>query len=233
MKKRWITKSEITKILSVYSIRKDEFRPVGSSGYFYQSQVVKGYTLSIEQEKSESKDLSESTGRIIVTHSQHNGRKTYKDIWQRDQDGVLQFKFRNLWNQPVSDSDYIRDLESQNQHLILEGQKLHEQHTVNVHNESQNLISDTSTDNEIKSLKIQFEELNKKYHKLKNDTSIHNARGAGRKPSKERLDSIDRVKDLLESGCSDQAVMDKLGISRATFYRYKKCIKNTNIRKAK
>ena len=56
---------------------------------------------------------------------------------------------------------------------------------------------------------------------------MHNARGAGRKPSPERLKSIEQVKALLGSGCSDQDVMTQLGISRATFYRYKKSIRET------
>lgn len=35
MKKKWITKSEILKLLKTYSIRKDEFKPVGESEYFF------------------------------------------------------------------------------------------------------------------------------------------------------------------------------------------------------
>lgn len=58
-----------------------------------------------------------------------------------------------------------------------------------------------------------------------NDTHIHNARGAGRKPSLERLKVIGQVKVLIDSGYSDQDIMTQLGISRATFYRYKKSIR--------
>ena len=97
----------------------------------------------------------------------------------------------------------------------------HEQNT------SHKLITDTINNNEITNLKKLINDLKEKYHKLINDTNAHNVRGAGRKPSQERLDAISRVKSLLESGCSDQDVMNQLGISRATFYRYKKSINAT------
>ena len=58
--------------------------------------------------------------------------------------------------------------------------------------------------------------------RLNNDTKVHNARGAGRKPSQERLNAISQVKSLLESGCSDQEIMNQLGISRATFLQIQK-----------
>ena len=45
MKKKWITQADISKILKTYSIRKDEFLPVEDTEYFYQSQLVKGYTI--------------------------------------------------------------------------------------------------------------------------------------------------------------------------------------------
>ena len=55
---------------------------------------------------------------------------------------------------------------------------------------------------------------------------IHNARGAGRKPSQERLNAIEAVREMLNNGSSEQEIMKRLKISRATFFRYKKCIKN-------
>ena len=178
--KKWITKLEVEKIIKTYSIRKDEFEPVSSINYCYKSKLVKGYmiTLSAEQE----------TGRILVTHTQDNGKRTYIDIWGHDKSNNLCFLFRNLWNQPLSNADYIKDLEFQIEELKDAGRKLQQT--------------------------------------LKNDTPIHNARGAGRKPSQERLNAIDKVKTLLESGCNDQDIIKQLGISRATFYRYKKNINN-------
>lgn len=227
MKKKWITKSEILKLLKTYSIRKDEFKSVGESEYFFQSQIVNGYTINISQETIDAPDYYRKTGRIIVSHAQSNGKRTYIDVWERDQNDDLQFRFRNLWNQPLSDADYIKELEEKNDQLLQAGRKLQDQISAIQYerNDSQELIDDTNDKEEVLYLRNQIKELEEKYQKLKNDTNIHNVRGAGRKPSKERLNAISQVKSLLESGCSDQDIMNQLGISRATFYRYKKNIK--------
>ena len=227
MKKKWITKSEILKLLKTYSIRKDEFKSVGESEYFFQSQIVNGYTINISQETIDAPDYYRKTGRIIVSHAQSNGKRTYVDVWERDQNDDLQFRFRNLWNQPLSDADYIKELEEKNDQLLQAGGKLQDQISAIQYerNDSQELIDDTNDKEEVLYLRNQIKELEEKYQKLKNDTNIHNVRGAGRKPSKERLNAISQVKSLLESGCSDQDIMNQLGISRATFYRYKKNIK--------
>ena len=257
MKKKWITKSEIAKILETYSVRKDEFQPVRSQGYFFQSRIIKGYTISISQEQIRSKDISEATGRILVSHSQPDGRKTFDDIWQRDPGGTLYFRFRNLWDQPFSDADYIKELEEKNQQLLIAGKKFQEELAVShsdmpvpesgselseaVHGtavpgtaggtlkpaavrgtEKQEMIHDA-----VESHKLIYEInlLKAENERLKNKMK-HNARGAGRKPSQERLNAVSQVKSLLDSGCNDQDIIDGLGISRATFYRYKKSIKN-------
>lgn len=228
MKKKWITKSEILKLLKTYSIRKDEFLPVGESGYFFQSQIIKGYTIKLSQETIDAPDYYKKTGRIIVSHAQSNGKRTYVDVWERDQNGDLQFRFRNLWNQPLSDADYIKELEEKNDQLLQAGRKLQDQLSTIQYERinSQELIVDTNDKEEVLYLRNQINKLEEKYQKLKNDTHVHNARGAGRKPSKERLNAISQVKSLLDSGCSDQDIMNQLGISRATFYRYKKSINN-------
>lgn len=226
--KKWITKSEISKLLKTYSIRKDEFQPVKESGYFFQSQIIKGYTLTISQETINAPNYFKKTGRIIVSHTQFNGKRTYVDVWERDRNGDLQFCFRNLWNQPLSDADYIKELEEKNDQLQQAGRKLQDQLIAIQHEriDSQELIIDINDNEEILYLRKQINDLQEKYQKLIYDTNIHNARGAGRKPSQERLKAIGHVKTLIESGCSDQDIMNKLGISRATFYRYKKSINN-------
>lgn len=78
---KWITKKEISKILKTCSTQKDEFLPVKGKDYFYQSQFVKGYTIMISEEIEQGKHYSEKTGRIIVSHTQWNGRKNFRDIW--------------------------------------------------------------------------------------------------------------------------------------------------------
>ncbi len=199
--KKWITKAEVTRIIETYSIRKDEFEPVSNINYCYQSKLIKGYMITLSEEQNNI----EKTGRIIVTHTQDNGKRTYTDVWERNKDNNLQFRFRDLWNQPLSDVEYIKDLERQIEELRQAGIKLQSQLQ-----ENHKLITDTYEP-------IQQQE----QHKPK-----HNERGAGRKPSQERLNAIEQMQALLESGMNEQDIMNKLGISRATFYRYKKSINN-------
>lgn len=199
--KKWITKSEIAQIINTYSIRKNEFDPVSNINYCYQSKLIKGYMLTLSEEQNNI----EKTGRIIVTHTQNNGKRTYIDVWEHDKDNNLQFRFRNLWNQPLSDSEYIKDLEFQIKELKEAGKNIKVQLQKN-----QKLINDTHEP-------IQQQEQSK---------SKHNERGAGRKPSQERLNAIDHMQTLIKSGISEQDIMNRLGISRATFYRYKKSINN-------
>ena len=199
--KKWITKSEITQIINTYSIRKDEFEPVSNINYCYKSKLIKGYMITLFEEQNNI----EKTGRIIVTHTQDNGKRTYIDIWEHSKNNNLQFRFRNLWNQPLSDAEYIKDLECQIEKLKQAGIKLQ----MELH-DNQKLINDISKS-------IQQQEPSK---------PKHNERGAGRKPSQERLKAIKQMQTLLKSGTSEQDIMNKLGISRATFYRYKKNINN-------
>lgn len=199
--KKWITKAEVTRIIETYSIRKDEFEPVSNINYCYQSKLIKGYMITLSEEQNNI----EKTGRIIVTHTQDNGKRTYIDVWERDKNNNLQFRFRDLWNQPLSDTEYIKDLEQQLEELRQAGIKLQEQLQ-----ENHKLIIDTCEP-------IQQQEP---------DKPKHNERGAGRKPSQERLNAIEQMQALLKSGMSGQDIMNRLGISRATFYRYKKSINN-------
>lgn len=201
MEKR-IKQAELKEILNTYSIRKDEFEPAGNIGYCYMSKVVKGYMITI----SEDEHWGDKTERIIVSHTRGNGRRTYTDIWERDKDGKLEFAFRNLQNQPLSDADYIKDLEREIDSLKQAGRELQKQF------QNQKLITDTT-----EPAKEQQPERQK---------PGDNERGAGRKPSPERLEAIDQMRSLLKAGASEQDIMSQLGISRATFYRYRRSINN-------
>lgn len=212
MKKKLITKAEITQIVKTYSLRKDEFSPVQGLENSFMSSLAKGYMITIAPEE----DTQGATGRILVTHSQWNGRRTFVDIWDRDKNEKLIFRFRNLSDHLPSDREYIHDLEQQNEELLRELKEQREQH------KSQKLINDTEKDSWIVELEKEIEALRQENQKLINDTPKHNARGAGRKPSPERQENIEKVKALLDEGCSDADIMRKLQISKATYYRYKR-----------
>ena len=231
--KKWITQKEVSDLLKTYSIRTDEFERLGNDDYFFQSKYVKGYALSLEPETQYG---TERTGRIIVSHTKDGGKRTFQDIWEYDQNNKLQFVFRNPWNKPFADYDYIHDLESQIAELREDCQKLQTQlvnqpksvnDIKNPQESSAQLQQDLTflkTENE--SLRSQIDSLTQKYHELINKTG-RNARGAGRKPDPQHLQSqVKEVQNLLAAGKNSDEIQKIMKISRSSFFRYKKLIKN-------
>lgn len=182
----------------------------------------------------EEETCGEKTGRIIVTHTRCDGKISLYDIWERDADGQLQFRFRNTRDIPPADRDYIRDLEEENRRL---------KEALLLPDGSDERLMDHRSDNEdpsaIQRLQTEILELKKELdisHELITenereldrlrtrfkDPPIHNARGAGRRPSKDRADAVKRCRALSAQGKSRTEIQDILGISSATFYRYKR-----------
>lgn len=237
-KKSGLTRADIERISSTYRLQKNEFRRIeGFETETYESIRLKGYVLSLSEEKT----CGKKTGRVIVTHTRSDGKISLYDIWERDADGQLQFRFRNPRDIPPADRDYIRDLEEENRRLKEAVQQLKgsfslpddsdermEDHKLN--NEDPTEIQRLQT--EILGLKKELDishelitenerELDRLRTRLK-DPPIHNARGAGRRPSKDRADAVKRCRALSAQGKSRTEIQDILGISSATFYRYKR-----------
>lgn len=230
--KKWITQKELSDLLKTYSIRTDEFEQLGNDDYFFQSKYVKGYALLIEPEIQYG---TERTGRIIVSHTKNGGKRTFQDIWEYDQNNKLQFVFRNPWNKPFADYDYIHDLESQIAELREDCQKLQTQlvnqpksvNEVSPHQESSAQMQQDHTflKTENEALRLQIDSLTQKYQELINKTK-HNARGAGRKPDPQHLQAqVKEVQNLLAAGKNADEIMKIMKISRSSFFRYKKFIK--------
>ena len=91
--------------------------------------------------------------------------------------------------------------------------------------ESQLLIDDTPGILMVREMQEQIKLLEEENRQLRKKAG-HNARGAGRKPSLERFAAIQQVKELLDSGYDEKEITEMLQISRATFFRYKRSIKN-------
>lgn len=160
-----------------------------------------GYMISIIPEEERRENGHRYTGRILVSHSQQNGKKVHIDLWDRDREGTLYFKLRNLPGQPFSDPDYIRDLESQISILQNAGAELQK--------ENQKLIFD-------------IQELQKNYQPIK-PPSPHNARNAGRKKSDAKwMARYNQCIELYESDTSINKITDIMNISRSTYFRYLK-----------
>lgn len=184
-----LKQSEIEKILNTYSVRKDEFKEVSPNSHSYQSTLVSGYLVTLSVDSDE---------RILVSHTQDGGKRTFVDVWERTEIGLL-FKFRNPWNLPLSDADYIKDLERELTELIIAEFEL----------------------------KKRLDKIESNYYELITDpyTVIvrpKNERGAGRKKSQECSDTIAKVKALLDAGYSNAAVMKELNLSKSKFFRYRR-----------
>lgn len=221
-RKKWITKKEVSDILKSYSVRTNEFEQVGDDGYFFKSNYTRGYTISLEPEIHGSI----KTGRVVVSHAQNGGKRIFQDIWERDFDNRLQFKFRNPWDRPFADHAYIQELESQILELKGAGQKVQEQlaeHYEPPQGSPEQLQQEiTFLKSENKALQAQVSALTEKYEGLLEKTK-HNARGAGRKPDPQHLDSqAKKVQELLDAGKTPVEVQKIMGISRSSFFKYKK-----------
>ena len=71
-------------------------------------------------------------------------------------------------------------------------------------------------------LQSQIAALTEKYDKLIKETK-HNARGAGRKPNPAHLESqAKKIQDLLDAGKTPVEIQKIMGISRRSFFKYKK-----------
>lgn len=122
---------------------------------------------------------------------------------------------------------YIQDLEKENKRLLLYIEEMQEQFSAaqDMAQKSQLLINDTIDISSFQQMQERIKLLEEENQQLKKKTG-HNARGADRKPSPERSAAIQQVKEFINSGCSEKEIMKKLQISRSTFFRYKKSLKN-------
>lgn len=164
-----------------------------------------------------------------MTHTQWNGRKTFHDIWLRDY-GSLRFRFRNLSDEPPSYNwAYIRELDEKIKQLSLRITELEKQ-SLSVQEMSQQSelpIDGTINEAAYRQMQERIKLLEEENQLLKEKTK-HNARGAGRKPSSNRSDAIRQLNELICLGYNEKEIIEKLGISRTTFFRYKKELKDNS-----
>lgn len=200
--KYWITLTEVRKILKKYSVRDNEFERVENSRYSYLNREL-GYMISLSEDKL-SLNKDKKAERIIVSHTNGNGKIVYMDIWERDSEGRLQFSFRNPANMPVSDREYIKSLEKQIEELRQAG--------IEYKNKYQKLINE-----------------NRKTEKGNigsEQQAVKNVRGAGRKKADKAWQENYKIfVELHESKKSMKEIIDIMEIGQATYFRYKKYYK--------
>lgn len=110
--KYFLSKQQIDKIIEAYSVRKNEFlirQDISTTDQIVLlHKKIEGYMLVVAPEIEKSFE-SQETGRIIVEHTDSTGRITYRDVWTKE----LKWQSRNPANIPLSEPDYIKDLEEE------------------------------------------------------------------------------------------------------------------------
>ena len=122
-RKTWITKEEEKMIISTYALHSGEIVPHGDpTEHQYEilsachSRTGRCGLITIRPEFSIDNPM-EDKPRILVSHSDSTGKIVFKDVWERDFEGKLYWRFRNPINIPISDRDRIVELENENDRL--------------------------------------------------------------------------------------------------------------------
>lgn len=227
-KRKWITKAEVREILKTYSIRKDEFVEIDKIEYYYKSKFAKGYVIAIKPEEIKGKDIVEQTKRILVQHCKSNGEITHTDFWERNKEEKLQFLFRQDKAELPDSAAYVNDLREEIKRLQRKNKNLLQQFS----DTSTNKVKETDTAELEKLLTVALKERSKYeqlYQKLKNE--INTRKKAGRKKREDSEKSkklLEEVHFILENEPNNKEPWISLGISRASFFRYKKLISEAN-----
>lgn len=227
-KRKWITKAEVREILKMYSIRQDEFVEIDKMEYYYKSKFAKGYVIAIKPEEIKGKDIVEQTKRILVQHCKSNGDITHTDFWERNKEEKLQFLFRQDKVELPDSAAYVNDLREEIERLQKKNKDLLQQFS----NTSINKVNGTNT-TELEELltaalkeRNQYEQL---YQKLKNEVDVRKKAGRKKREDSEKSKKLlEKVRFILENEPNNKESWISLGISRASFFRYKKLISEAN-----
>jgi len=135
--------------------------------------------------------------------------KLERRLSQIDDKNSQNFKESSLYKQIIQEVDRLKEANKLYQNR--------EERNNKIRNQQVELINKLQEENN---------SLKQKYKKLINDTNIHNARGAGRKPqSQEKTNEIvNRIEILLKQGKKEKEICEVMKISRNTYFRYKRLI---------
>lgn len=110
--KKWITKKDEKSIIAAYSIRPGDIIPYELEHTYEYVPAVKAGKAAMISLKPEIKG-SVITGRVIVSHSDSEGRIVCVDVWRKDDQGIFRWFCRNPADKPLSDYEVFNDLERQ------------------------------------------------------------------------------------------------------------------------
>ncbi len=114
-RENWITKAEEKVIISTYEGFKGEIIPYGDpNDHMYEITTVRragDRSLGLITIKSEYIPEQKEQPRILVQHSDAEGKRTFTDVWERNSLGKLYWKYRNPVGVPISTRDAIDEKE--------------------------------------------------------------------------------------------------------------------------
>ena len=229
MAKNWITKKHLSQLLEAYSFKKNEFildEDQESGTYRYSgSRKDSGIHLTVS---SWYNSIQAKTEGYKVSLSDENGIITCIDFYRPEGESLIHV-MRNVPKEPRSD-EYrealkdIRQLEKENYALYHEKKRLQD--------EIDGLKKQLAKARDLTALEKKIEKLSAENRQLKKDinecqkltavTHVKNERGAGRHKSPERAEAVTRLKQLIEADTPQKEIIEKLRISKRTYYRYKK-----------
>ena len=200
-----LTKTQKNQIIKAYCVTKAEYEEKAPDFFYHR-----GLHCSLKISKSETEPNT-----VIVTRTDGHGRIQFRDRWTMEKDGTPCFLTSNPANVPLSDVQIIKDLEQEIVLLKQEGTKLKEMASLS--NSNNDIVAEKRIDilkSENQALKAEISELEGK---------LHRKGKAGRKENAERKEALhNQIDNLLHARMDEKKICAKLGISRATFFRYKK-----------
>ena len=199
-----LTKTQKAFIIRAYCVTKAEYTEKSPDFYYHQ-----GLHAGLKISKSETEPDT-----VIVTRTDGHGKIRFRDRWILEPDGTPCFLSSNPADVPLSDIQVIKDLEAEIVRLKQEGAKWKEIASLSKSN------SDTHDEDYIVKLKAENQALKAKLYEL--EAKISRKGKAGRKENMERKETLrDHIDKLIHAGMREKEICAKLGISRATFYRYR------------
>lgn len=129
MQKKWITKAEEKQIIQTYELYKGEIVHYQDKEHIYEITTVRRSgrkKCALIKVEPEADPYIHDMPRIMVRHSDSNGQTIFVDVWDRDTEGKLYWKYRNPINVPLSDREAIRQIEEKMDRIKKEYQKIKE-----------------------------------------------------------------------------------------------------------
>lgn len=195
-------------------------------------EIYKDSCGKLSRENKELVDAEEGTFLHSPTYRQMTEQirflDTLNEVMNRDLEIArrkyydIQDKMKKVWedNQKlISDTKYRPGMTEKPEQMVRELQSVKEQNSLLRGKLEQNKLIISAYEKEINVLR---EKLSQRETSMP-ENAVHNARNAGRRKNDQAMQKqLARFRELLQAGCGRAEIMEIMGISEATYYRYKR-----------